>query len=309
METESALPHGELLKSSIQYSYSSVLFSMDNLKMPTDIYKEIFELRLKGLCATLATIIVTKGATPRKDSSKMLIYKDGRKSGTIGGGFTENEVCREALDVLTTGKPKLLSFDLTGVDHEESALVCGGSMQVYLEPILPDPIFFVFGAGFVSRAVAEAVKPIGFRIAVVDDRAEYANPGKFPNADDFYVDRWEEVFKKLPIDVFSYLFIATRGHSLDLTCLRFALNSPAKYIGMLGSFTKVQSLFDLLEKEGMDPARFKRVCVPAGIDIGSETAEEIAASIAAELIAIRKNLNIQSIRNALRNIRNTGVPS
>jgi xanthine dehydrogenase accessory factor len=277
--------------------------------MARDIYKEIVELRSKGLCAALATIVVSKGATPRKDSSKMLIYQDGRRSGTIGGGFTESEVCREALAAMATGKPKLLSFDLTGVDHEESALVCGGSMQVYIEPVFPDPTLFIFGAGFVSKAVAEAAKPVGFRIAIVDDRIEYANPGKFPNADDFYIDRWEEVFKKLPIDGFSYLFIATRGHALDLICLRFALQSSARYVGMLGSPKKVGSLFELLEKEGVNPAQFKRVCVPAGIDIGSETAEEIAASIAAELIVVRKNLDIQSVRHALRTIRNSNLSS
>jgi xanthine dehydrogenase accessory factor len=277
--------------------------------MTVDIYKEIFELRSKGLCAALATIIVSKGATPRKDSSKMLIYEDGRRSGTIGGGFTEAEVCREALVALTTGKPKLLSFDLTGVDHEESALVCGGSMQVYVEPVFPDPTLFIFGAGFVSKAVAEAAKPLGFRIAIVDDRNDHANPERFPNADDFYVDHWEAALKKLPINSHSYLFIATRGHSLDLICLRFALHSPAKYIGMLGSLKKIQSLLDLLEKEGVDPAQFKRVCIPAGIDIGSETAEEIAASIAAELVIVRKNLNLRSIRDSLRTIRHSGASS
>jgi len=277
--------------------------------MRKDLYEEIVELRSKGLRAALATIIVSKGATPRKDSAKMLVYEDGRRSGTIGGGFTESEVCREALIALKTGKPKLLSFDLTGIDHEESALVCGGSMQVYVESVLPDPTLFIFGAGFVSRAVAEAVKPIGFRIAVVDDRIEYANPEKFPIADVFYVDGWEEVLKKLPVNDSSYLFIATRGHKLDLLCLRFALQSPARYIGMLGSLRKNQSLFELLEKEGVDPAKFKRVCVPVGIDIGAETAEEIAASMAAELIAVRKNLNIQSIRDALHSIRNSGASS
>jgi xanthine dehydrogenase accessory factor len=274
--------------------------------MRKDLYEEIVELRSKGLRAALATIVVSKGATPRKDSAKMLVYEDGRRSGTIGGGFTEAEVCREALITLKTGKPKLLSFDLTGIDHEESALVCGGSMQVYVESVLADPTLFIFGAGFVSRAVAEAVKPIGFRIAVVDDRIEQANPEKFPVADAFYVDRWEEVLKKLPVNDSSYLFIATRGHKLDLLCLRFALQSPARYIGMLGSLRKNQSLFELLEKEGVDPAEFKRVCVPVGIDIGAETAEEIAASMAAELIAVRKNLNIQSIRSAVRGINNSG---
>ena len=277
--------------------------------MVRDLYEEIVGLRSKGLRAALATIIVSKGATPRKDSSKMLVYEDGRRSGTIGGGFTEAEVCREALLTLKTGKPKLLSYDLTGVDHEESALVCGGSMQVYVEPVLPDPTLFIFGAGFVSKAVAEATRPVGFRIAIIDDRIEYANPEKFPIADDFYVDCWEEVFKKLPINNSSYLFIATRGHKLDLLCLRFALQSPARYIGMLGSLKKNQSLFELLEKEGMDPAKFKRVCVPVGIDIGAETAEEIAASMAAELIAVRKNLDIQSIRDAMRSIRNSGSSS
>ncbi len=277
--------------------------------MARDLYEEIVELRSKGLRAALATIIVTKGATPRKDSSKMLVYEDGRRSGTIGGGFTEAEVCREALLTLKTGKPKLLSYDLTGIDHEESALVCGGSMQVYVEPVLPDPTLFIFGAGFVSKAVAEAARPVGFRIAIIDDRIEYANPEKFPMADDFYVDGWEEVFKKLPVNNSSYLFIATRGHKLDLLCLRFALQSPARYIGMLGSLKKNQSLFELLEKEGMDPAAFKRVCVPVGIDIGAETAEEIAASMAAELIAVRKNLDIQSIRDALHRIRNSGSSS
>ena len=277
--------------------------------MPRDLYEEIVELRSKGMRAALATIIVTEGATPRKDSAKMLVYADGRQSGSIGGGFTEAEVRREALIALTTGRPKLLSFDLTGLDHEESALVCGGFMQVYVEPVLPDPTLFILGAGFVSKAVAEAVKPIGFKIAVVDDRLESANADAFPMADSFYVDRWEEVFKKLPVNDSSYLFIATRGHSLDLLCLRFALQSPARYIGMLGSLSKNHSLFETLEKEGMDPAQFKRVCVPVGIDIGAETAEEIAASMAAELIAVHKNLDIHSIRDAVRKIRNSGAVS
>jgi len=274
--------------------------------MVRDLYEELVALRSKGMRAALATIIVSKGATPRKDSSKMLVYEDGRRSGTIGGGFTEAEVCREALLTLKTGKPKLLSYDLTGIDHEESALVCGGSMQVYVEPVLPDPTLFIFGAGFVSKAVAEAAKPVGFRIAIIDDRIEYANPEKFPMADDFYVDGWEDVFKQLPVSSSSYLFIATRGHKLDLLCLRFALQSSARYIGMLGSLKKNQSLFELLKKEGVDPAEFRRVCVPVGIDIGAETAEEIAASMAAELIAVRKNLDIRSIRDALHSIRNSG---
>lgn len=274
--------------------------------MPQDVYQEIVELRGRGIPVALATIIATEGATPRKDSAKMLVYQDGRRLGTIGGGFTEAEVCREALAALKTGKSRLLSFDLTGIDHEESALVCGGFMQVYVEPILPDPTLFILGGGFISGAVAEAAKPAGFRIAVVDDRAEQASRERFQTADDFYVGAWEEVLTKLPVNESSYLFIATRAPRLDLMCLRFALQSSARYIGMLGSGRKTEKFFSQLETEGLDPRGFDRVCVPAGIDIGSETAEEIAVSMVAELIAVRKNLNVRSLREAVRQIRKAG---
>ena len=186
----------------------------------------------------------------------------------------------------------------TGVDHEESALVCGGFMQVYVEPVVPDPTLFIFGAGFVSKAVAHVARFAGFRIAVVDDRIEQANPEKFPEADDFHVDSWEKVFSRLPVNSSSYLFIATRGHRLDLLCLRYAVQSPARYIGILGSPKKTESLFDLLKKEGIPASRFDGVYVPVGFDIGSETAEEIAVSFVAELIATRKNMDIRSMRQS-----------
>jgi xanthine dehydrogenase accessory factor len=272
--------------------------------MSRDIYEEIVELRSQGTRAALATIIAHKGAIPRKDAAKMLIHEDGRQMGTIGGGSVEAEVCREAPTIIESGKPRLLAFDLTHIDPEESALVCGGSMEVYVEPILPDPTLFIFGAGHVSRAVAVAVKQIGFRIAIIDDRAKYANPERFPNADAFYVDAWEEALKKLAINKSAYCFIATRGHQFDLICLRFAVRSPAKYIGMLGSRKKAKMLFDLLQKEGVDPSEFDRVSVPTGIDIGSETPEEIAVSVAAELIAVRRNREIRRMKDALHRANN-----
>lgn len=271
--------------------------------MPKDIYEEIVNLRTKGMRAALATIIARKGATPRKDMAKMLVCEDGRQLGTIGGGSAEAEVYTEALSIMETGIAKLLSFDLKDVDPEESALVCGGFMEVYVEPVLPDPTLFIFGAGHVSKALAEAVRPVGFKVAVIDDRIKYANAERFPGADAFYVDGWDEAWKKLPVNDTSFLFIATRGHQFDLICLRLALQSPAGYIGMLGSMKKARILFELLEKEGVDPAQFKRVCVPTGLDIGSETPEEIAVSIVAELIAVRKKLDIQPLKESLRRLR------
>jgi xanthine dehydrogenase accessory factor len=273
--------------------------------MTRDIYEEIVELRSRGIRAALATIIASKGATPRKDAAKMLVREDGSQMGTVGGGSVEADVCREAKIMMTTGKPKMLSFDLTVIDPEESALVCGGHMEVYLEPIFPDPTLIILGAGHVAKAIAGIAKSIGFGIAVVDDRDKYANAERFPDADVFYIDNWEAVLSKLHISDSSFVFIATRGHQYDLICLRFAIRSAAKYIGMLGSRKKLKLLSDLLVKEGADPSSFDRVIVPAGLDIGSETPEEIAVSIAAELIAARKNLDINPMRNALRSLRDS----
>jgi xanthine dehydrogenase accessory factor len=271
--------------------------------MSKDIYEELVDLRSKGIRAALATIIARKGATPRKDAAKMLISEDGQQIGTIGGGSVEAAVRSESLSAMETGFAKLLSFDLKDADPEENALVCGGFMEVYVEPILPDPALFIFGAGHVSKALAEAAKPIGFRIVIIDDRAKYANRERFPDADSLVIDDWESALKKIRVNETSCLFIATRGHQFDLICLRFAAQSPARYIGMLGSLKKSRILFELLEKEGMAPAKLKRVYVPAGFDIGSETPEEIAISIVAELIAVRKKLDILPLREALRSAR------
>jgi len=272
--------------------------------MKRDLYEEISRLRSEGSCAALATIIARKGATPRKECAKMLIYADGEQLGSIGGGSIETEVSQEAQQVIETGKPRLLDFDLSNIDPEESALVCGGSMEVYVEPIIPDPTIVIFGGGHVGKAVSDAGKSAGFRIALVDDRAQYANPDRFPSADAFYVDKWEEALKQIPIHSFCYLFIATRGHQFDLLCLRSALRSSAKYISMLGSRKKAATLLDILEKEGMDTSNFERVLVPAGLDIGAETPEEIAASIVAEIIAVHKNRDIRALREAVRGSNN-----
>jgi xanthine dehydrogenase accessory factor len=276
--------------------------------MARDIFEELVRLRLEGFSVALVTIIARKGATPRKDSAKMLVYEDGRQLGSIGGGPVEAEARREARQALETGKPKLLNFDLTNVDPEESALVCGGSMDVYVEPIFPEPTLIIFGAGHVGKALADAGKLAGFRIIVVDDRAKYAHPERFPNADALHTGSWEEALRQLHVNTSSYLFIATRGHQFDLLCLRFALCSSAKYIGMLGSRKKAKILFDMLEKEGVDPSAFDRVLVPAGFDIGAETPEEIALSIAAELVTVYKNRDVRSMRDALRRCTGQAAP-
>jgi xanthine dehydrogenase accessory factor len=274
--------------------------------MPEDIFKEIVRLRSNSLRAALAIIIAHEGAAPRKDSVKMLISEDGHQMGNIGGGSVELEVCRMAREVMDTGKSKLLSFDLSHIDHDERALVCGGSMQIYLEPILPDPVLFIFGAGHVGKAVANAAVLIGFKIKVLDDRSRYATPERFPDAEVIFVEDWETVWERLEITSSSYIFIATQRPVSDRICLKHSARSSARYIGLLGSLKKTEILFDALEKEGIDRSKLGRVFVPAGLDIDSETPEEIAASIMPELIAARKNLNVRRLRDTLRCAKKEG---
>jgi xanthine dehydrogenase accessory factor len=270
--------------------------------MEKDIYESIVQARTAGRRAALATIIVQKGSTPRKDSAKMLIFEDGEQIGTIGGGCNEAEVCREAAAVIRTEKPKIIAFDLTDEDADESALLCGGTMEVYIEPILPSPMLYIFGAGHVGQAVAEITCKVGFKIVAVDDRIKYANSERFPGCE-VVVGDWEAVFERLPINESSYVLITTRGHQHDLLCLRLALRTPARYIALLGSRRKTRLLLETLCKEGFKEAEFQRVYSPAGIEIGSETPEEIAVSIAAELIAIKKKMDIRQLRDTLASLR------
>ena len=278
----------------------SRLFEYNQCAMVLDIFAEIAELKKRGERAALAIIISRHGSTPRHAAAKMLVFEDGRTIGTIGGGCVEAEVCAWAQSAITSEKTRVLSFDLTEDDAEESGLICGGKMEVYVEPILPDPTLFIFGAGHVGCCLAEIAKGLGFRIAVVDDRVKYANTDRFSSAESLYVGPWEEVLPKLPIDDGSFLVIATRGHKYDLLCLRHALQSPARYVGLLGSRRKIALFFETLKREGISSISFERVYAPVGLEIGSETPEEIAISIAAELVAVRKRIDVRSLRNSLR---------
>ena len=279
--------------------------------MSVDIYEEIVSLRARGIRAALAIIIAHEGAAPRKDAVKMLIGEDGHQTGNVGGGLVEADVIRHAKEVIDTGKPKLLSFDLSGIDHDERALVCGGSMQIYIDPVLPDPELVIFGAGHVGKAVAEAAAAAGFRVSVFDDRAKYATEERFPGAKVVLVkgsENWEAELGGLNLTNSSYIFVATQRPKTDRICLRRALLSPARYIGMLGSLTKTKILLEALQKEGVDPTQFSRIFIPAGLDIGSETPEEIAASIVPELIAARKNLDVRRLRDAVHAAKSSGQP-
>jgi xanthine dehydrogenase accessory factor len=255
----------------------------------TDIYQEIVRIKAEGEEAALVTIVSTAGSTPREEGTKMLVRADGSILGTIGGGSLEAQVIEEAVKVIKQGKPKRLHFALTAKEAEDAGMVCGGELEVFIEPILTSPSLYLFGGGHISFPLAKMGKLLGFKIVVIDDRAEFANPDRFPEADILLAENFTNSFPKLKIDKSSYIVIVTRGHQHDELVLAWAVGTPAKYIGMIGSKTKVETIFSHLLTKGISREQLDRVHAPIGLEIQAQTPEEIAVSILAEIVKIRRS--------------------
>ena len=253
-----------------------------------DIYEEIVRIRRKGDKAALATVVQVKGSTPRSKGSKMLIRSDGSILGSIGGGCLESEVWEAGMKVIQEESARVLDFDLTGKKDTPEGLICGGIMQILIEPIISQPAVYIFGAGHVGFAVSKIAKMTGFRVIVIDDRPAYANAERFPDADDFYVDDPATTVNRLDLGQNDYLVIACRGHLEDQLVLEQAIKTPAGYIGMLGSKKKNKTVFANLEAGGAQKEALQKVHSPIGLPITAETPEEIAVSIMAEIIDTRR---------------------
>jgi xanthine dehydrogenase accessory factor len=218
----------------------------------------------------------------------MLVREDGTIAGTIGGGCVEAEVWAAAKDVIQVEQPRKMTFNLNHEAAYDAGLICGGTLEVFVEPILPQPVLYIFGGGHISSAVARAAGSAGFAIAIADDREAFANADRFPMAGEIY-STYEDAFERIKPNASSYLLIVTRGHKDDMRVLAWAVRTPARYIGMIGSKRKVISVYSALEKEGYSPDEFDRVHAPVGLAIGALAPEEIAVSITAELVAVRRN--------------------
>jgi len=253
-----------------------------------DFYEEILRLRSEGRSGALATIIGTKGSTPREMGAKMLIHEDGKILGSVGGGCMEAEVWQEAMKAIAEDKPRTVHFDLTGREAVESGMICGGVMDIYIEPIVPTPKLFIFGGGHISLFVAKMSKMVGFEVVVIDDRPQFANKDRFPEAEEVIAEEFPLAFPKLKVNRSSYLVIVTRGHAYDQEVLEWAVNTEVKYIGMIGSRKKIQTVYANLEEKGIAREKLQGVHAPIGLDIGAVTPEEIAVSIVAEMVKIRR---------------------
>jgi len=253
----------------------------------SDIYPAIIEILESGNEAALVTIISAARSTPRGAATKMLVKSDGSIIGTIGGGAVEAQAIKIAIEVIKTGKPERHQFNL--IPDKETGMVCGGEMEIFVEPIAPTPTVYLFGAGHISFTLAKISKLLDFRTVVIDDRKDFAVKERFPDADLILVEDFENVFSKINIDKRSYIVITTRSHHEDERVLGRAILTPAKYIGMIGSKTKFKTLFDNLIARGVESQVLDKVHSPIGLEIHAETPEEIAVSIMAEIVKVRRS--------------------
>jgi xanthine dehydrogenase accessory factor len=254
-----------------------------------DVYEELLRLRSLGQKCALATIVDVRGSIPSYESAKLLVREDGSMTGTIGGGCVEAEVWNAAREVLETEKPKHLTFNLGQDAAYDNGLICGGQLDVFIEPVLPVPRAFIFGAGHISKSLSKVVTLIGFDSVVIDNRETFANRDRFPEAAEIHAEEYEDVFPKLNINENSYVIIVTRGHRDDMRVLKLAIGTTARYIAMIGSKRKVINVIRELEREGVPLDSFARINAPMGLNIGAISPEEIAVSVAAEIIAVRRN--------------------
>jgi xanthine dehydrogenase accessory factor len=258
-----------------------------------DVFEEIVSIRKAGHRAALATIVHTNGSIPSYEASRMLVRDDGSILGTVGGGCVEAEVWAAAKEVIQSELPRKMTFNLNHEAGYDSGLICGGTLEIFVEPILPQPMLYIFGGGHISAALALTAHQAGFSIGIADDRDTFANAERFPMSSEIYAS-YEEAFEKIRPNSASYIVIVTRGHKDDMRVLSWAVETESRgfsprYIGMIGSRRKVTSVYKALETSGVSPEKFERVHAPVGLDIGALTPEEIAVSITAELIAVRRN--------------------
>ncbi len=253
-----------------------------------DIYEEIVKLRREGRRGAVATIVNVRGSIPSFKTAKMLVRDDGSMVGTIGGGCVEADVWQAARQVMEEEKPRTLTFNLNQDPKYDTGLVCGGTLDIFIEPLIPQALLYIFGAGHVSVSLYTVAKDSGFRVTVVDDRVTYANRERFPEAQEVIAEDFDQAMAQLAPTEAAYIVIVTRGHRDDMRILRWAVQTKARYVGMIGSKRKTIAIFRELQNEGLPASLFERVYAPIGLDIGAGTPEEIAISITAELIAVRR---------------------
>ncbi len=252
----------------------------------TAIYQAITELDKNNEAAVLCTVVKSEGSTPRHVGSKMLVYPDGKFIGTVGGGELENRVHKAALESLKSGDAQTITYSMVDPSRGDAG-VCGGTVEVFVEPILPPAMIVVIGAGHVGKAVVHLAKWLGFKVAVSDDRAEFCTPESVPGADVYYPIEMAELVNQLKVTHQTYLVVTSRGSNVDAVGLPSLLKSEAAYIGVIGSKRRWLTTVKALKEQGVSEEAIRKVHSPIGLELNAETPEEIAVSIMAEILMLK----------------------
>jgi xanthine dehydrogenase accessory factor len=265
------------------------------------LFQALAELEGRNEGGVLCTVIRSQGSTPRHTGSKMLVYPDGSIIGTVGGGELESRIIAEACRSIQDGRPRLLAYNMADPDRGDPG-VCGGQVAIFLEPLQPKPVLVVIGAGHVGKAVAHLAHWLGFRVVINDDRPEFCTPEAVPDGDEYLPFPMAELPQHLQITPWTYLVLTTRGVNVDIPGLPLLLETPAAYIGLIGSQRRWAMARTQLISQGVSEESLARVRSPIGLELNAETPEEIAVSIMAEIIMLRQGGDggVMSARQAMK---------
>ncbi len=258
--------------------------------MSSEIIYKALEAAQKGRNYAFATIVeATLKGTPRKTGAKMIVLDDGTSYGTIGGGRNEKAAIAECLKAIQARQTSSVTYNYFGRKGES---VCGGQIKVFIEPFLAVDQLIICGAGHIALPLSAMAKILGFTVIIIDDRKAFANAGRFPHADQIIVGAHAQMLGRVKLGPQAYVAIVTQGNEYDFECLQTVVKSPAAYIGVISSRPKRVKFFSRLKAAGVPEKLLKRIHIPMGLDIGAQTPEEIAASIMAEIIAVRNKNHI-----------------
>ena len=251
------------------------------------MFQEIQAALARGEQVALVTVIKVNGAAPCAPGARMLVRKDGGSAGTLGGASTDERARRDALAALASGETRVQTYHLDP-DSGESVGSCGATLEVFVEPLHPEPRLLIAGAGYVGQALARLAAPLGWRVALLDDRSEFARSAAPPAGIEVVTGEMPDLLRERRPDAATWIVIVTRGHRTDQDVLRAALEASAAYVGMIGSPSKVRTIYRKLLEAGIARDVLARVHAPIGLDLGADTPDEIALSIAAELLMLRR---------------------
>jgi xanthine dehydrogenase accessory factor len=260
-----------------------------------DIFSVVAEARHLGQDVALAMVVRTQGSVPRHAGSKMVVWPDGRMAGTVGGGLLESRVTEAALTSIQTAKPQMLSYSMSDMAQGDAG-ICGGTVEVYVEPVLAPPTVVVIGCGHVGKEVAFLAKWLGFRVFVSDDRVELCTEAQIPGMDGYYPVPAVDLHQHIPIGSQTFIAAMTRGQVVDLDLLPSLLGSPARYIGLIGSRRRWALTAQALREKGVSDADLARIHAPVGLELKAETPREIAVSVLAEIIMVQHGGDGQPMR-------------